>query len=149
VPIAIRPYTETDLERVISAWENAARIAHPFVSEDFMDRERSNIPTLYLPNADTWVAEVEGTVVGFIAMMGNEVGAIFVEPDHQGHGVGQTLMNRARTLHDELEVEVFEANHIGRRFYERYGFRSLGRHFHDETGQTLLRLRFKAMETNT
>lgn len=149
MPITIRPYTAADLARVISAWENAARIAHPFVTEDFMDRERRKIPDLYLPNADTWVAEVEGTVVGFIAMMGNEVGAIFVEPDHQGRGVGQALMNKVRTLHDELEVEVFEANHIGRRFYERYGFTSLGRHFDKETGQTLLRLRLKAKETNT
>jgi putative acetyltransferase len=37
-------------------------------------------PKLYLPNADTWVAETNGAVVGFIALLGNFVGAIFVEP---------------------------------------------------------------------
>jgi putative acetyltransferase len=47
-------------------------------------------------------------------------------------------------LRGDLEVEVFRANAIGRRFYQAYGFELLEEKMHDETGNELLRLRFNA-----
>lgn len=138
----IRQYRESDLNAVLSSWENASKIAHPFLTEEFLNRERYNIPNVYLPNADTWVAEMDGVVVGFIALLGNEVGAIFVEPVFQGLGVGRALMDKAQELHGDLEVEVFQANSIGRKFYSSYGFQPMSEKNHQETGQTLLRLKF-------
>ena len=79
----IRQYLETDLDDVLSAWENANKLAHPFLKADFVDQVRKDIPALYLPNADTWVIEddfdetAESKVVGFIALMGNEVEQYF------------------------------------------------------------------------
>ena len=140
----IRPYVESDLEGVLSAWENASKLAHPFLTAAFQAKERYNIPNVYLPNTDTWVAEVEGVVVGFIALMGNEVGAIFVEPRLHGAGVGKALMDKAREIHRDLEVEVFEANSIGRRFYSGYGFEPLAEKHHQETGNKVLRLKYCA-----
>ena len=55
--LTIRKYSEKDLAEVLSAWESASEVAHPFLSQGFLDQERRNIPELYLPNADTWVAE--------------------------------------------------------------------------------------------
>ncbi len=140
----IRQYTDNDLNCILSCWENASKIAHPFLSREFLDRERYNIPNLYLPNADTWVADINGAVVGFIALLGNEVGAIFVEPKFQGMGVGTALMNKAQEIHGDLEVEVFQANSIGRKFYDSYGFKSMSEKNHAETGNKLLRLKFTA-----
>ena len=77
------------------------------MTKEFLDKERYNIPNLYLPNADTWVADINRTIVGFIALLGNEVGAIFVEPKFQGTGVRTALMNKAQEIHGDLEVEVF------------------------------------------
>lgn len=142
--LIIREYTDNDLFGVLSSWENASRVAHPFLTEAFLDQERYNIPNLYLPNANTWVAEIKGTVIGFIALMGNEVGAIFVEPAFHGTGVGLALMHKARALHGDLEVEVFEANEIGRKFYAAYGFKPLLEKVHEDTGNILLRLIFTA-----
>lgn len=140
----IRQYTEADLSGVLSSWENASKIAHPFLSEEFLDKERYNIPNVYLPNADTWVADVNGAVVGFIALIGNEVGGIFVEPEFHGRGLGKALMDKAQEIHGNLEVEVFQANSIGCKFYSRYGFEPLMEKKHGETGNTLLRLKFTA-----
>lgn len=142
--IRIRPYQDEDLSGVLSSWENASRLAHPFLPESFLRQERHNIPNLYLPNADTWVAETADQVVGFIALIGNEVGAIFVEPDHHGSGVGWALMDQAKSLHAKLEVEVFAANRIGRAFYDRYGFATLHESVHEPTGQPLLRLKYES-----
>jgi putative acetyltransferase len=140
----IRQYVDSDLPEVVSSWESATRLAHPFMSEEFLAQERKNLPELYLPNADTWVAEIGGEVVGFIALIGNEVGAIFVQPTHHGEGAGLALMNKAQEIHGELEVEVFSENSIGRRFYARYGFTPLEEKLHEATGHKLLRMKFAA-----
>ena len=138
----IREYQPADLDDVLAFWESASRLAHPFLQEDFLEQERHNIPNLYLPNAETWVIEHEKQVIGFIALLGNEVGAIFVKPEFHGTGAGKALMDKARDLGGDLQVEVFEANSIGRRFYERYGFKTLLESTHEPTGNRLLRLQF-------
>jgi putative acetyltransferase len=142
--LTIRQYTATDLQGVQTSWENASRVAHTFLSEAFLTQERENIKTIYMPRADTWVAEQDGEVVGFLSLMGNEVGAIFLEPRCHGTGIGKALMDKAQALHGDLEVEVFEANPIGRKFYDRYGFVLMESKHHEETDQTMLRLKFTA-----
>ena len=138
----VRQYQESDLNAVLSSWEKANKIAQPFLPEVFVDQVRHDIPNLYLPNADTWVADVDGKTVGFIALIGNEVGAIFVEPAFHGTGIGKALMDKARSLHPSLEVEVFEKNTIGRTFYAAYGFESMLKKIHEETGNNILRLKY-------
>jgi putative acetyltransferase len=91
--------------------------------------------------AETMVYESGGRVVGFLALIGTEVGAVFVDPDYQGRGIGRSLMDRARDSRPVLELNVFEANGIGRRFYAAYGFELSDRHVNEATGQPELRLR--------
>ena len=108
--LEIRQYRSTDLVAVLNSWESATRLAHQFMTDEFIAQERENTQNIYLPNTDTWVAEIEGKVVGFIALMGNEVGALFLQPNFHGLGVGRALMDKAQELHQQLEVEVFKAN---------------------------------------
>lgn len=140
----IRPYQSEDLDDVMSAWESASQLAHPFLKEDFLDQERHNIPNVYLPNADTWVIEEAGQVIGFIALMGNEVGAIFVKPDFHGTGAGKALMDKAQELHGDLEVQVFKENSIGQQFYACYGFQYVSEQIFEPTGNMMVRLKFSA-----
>jgi putative acetyltransferase len=139
---SIRAYKDCDLNDVLSSWENASKLAHPFLTEEFLNLERHNIPNVYLPVADTWVYENDQKVIGFIALIGNEVGAIFVQPELHGTGAGRALMDKAQDLHGDLEVEVFEANSIGRNFYLRYGFQFISEKIHEQTGNKVLRLKF-------
>ena len=138
----IRQYDESDLEAVLDSWEVATRLAHEFMTDSFIARERKNVAEVYMPNTETWVADIEGKVQGFIALMGNEVGAIFLQPVYHGKGVGTALMDKAQELHGDLEVEVFEANSIGRSFYSKYGFELLEEKIHEPTEQKILRLKF-------
>ena len=137
----IRKYQEQDLNRIIDIWYKASLIAHPFLDAEFLSTERKNIIQKHMPVAETWVYEREGSVVGFIALIDNEVEAIFVEPKQQGQGIGQALMDHARRLRGDLELDVFKEKHIGRAFYDRYGFEVVKEHLHEETGQLQLRLR--------
>ncbi|MFG0264496.1 MAG: GNAT family N-acetyltransferase [Rhodopirellula sp. JB055] len=138
----IRSYEPTDLDELLDVWMSASEVAHPFLSPEFLSQERENIATIYLPNAETWVYEVDGTVVGFLALLGNEVGGIFVAPTHQKRGIGRQLMDHAVSLRGNLELEVFVDNSIGRGFYQRYGFVSLEQKPHPPSGHPILRLRY-------
>ncbi len=137
----IRDYEEKDLAELLEAWYSASKVAHLFLNEDFFEQERKNIVSIHLPNADTWVYELDGVVVGFISLIGDEVGAIFVDPKFHGKGFGRALMDHARSLREVLELDVFKDNLIGRRFYRKYGFSVEYEHLHKETGFMQLRLK--------
>lgn len=141
---SIRKYRECDEEDVLSSWENASRLAHPFLSDDLIEKTRENIPIVLLPKADTWVSEHEGVVIGFICLIGNEVAALFVQPEFHGAGAGRALVDKARDLHGDLEVEVFEINSIGLQFYLKYGFVPFLEKIHDVTGKKVIRLKLSA-----
>ena len=137
----IRPYRDTDLGELLEAWYSASLLAHPFLDEAFFQQERKTIQEVHLPKAKTWVYQHDGVVVGFIALIGNEVGGIFVDPKYHGRGFGRALMDHARSLNGVIELDVFQDNTVGREFYEKYGFQQVAEHMHEETGFTQLRLR--------
>ena len=140
----VRKYRDTDVEQVLSAWENTQALAHPFLPDAFQNQEKKNIRELYLPNADTWVVEADNQVVGFIALIGNEIGGLFVQPAHHGKKLGKLLVDKAQELHGDLVVEVFERNSVGRKFYSQYGFTMVEEKVHEQTGEPVLRLEFIA-----
>jgi putative acetyltransferase len=142
--MVIRKYQPADCEDVLNVWARASALAHSFLSQEFLELERHSIPRVYLPNAETWVWEADGHVVGFISLLGNEVGAIFVDPRFHRSGIGCALMDRAHALRGELEVEVFERNLLGRAFYAKLGFEFMHQKVHDQTGFEVMRLRLAA-----
>ena len=139
----IRRYQKQDTEDIIEAWYQASLLAHPFLTEAFFEEERNNLRERFLPQSQTWVYEQQGRVVGFISLVENEVGGIFVHPSWQRQGIGRALMDKASALHQNLELDVFAANKQGRVFYAQYGFVAL-KQFRDEvTGAMTIRLRYE------
>jgi len=136
----IRKFQPEDTDAVVSVWWAASRLAHPFLPNAFMAQEADNVRNIYLPNAETWVVEQGGTPVGFIALIGDEIGGLFLDPSCHGAGLGRALVDHAVGLKGRLRVEVFENNHIGRRFYERYGFVENAAYRHDASGEMTLKL---------
>lgn len=121
-------------------WERASLLAHPFLPRDFLTAERDRIADVHLPATETWVREAGGRVVGFISLLGDEIGGLFVLPDFARRGIGRALVDHARSMRSTLEVEVFAENAIGRTFYAGYGFVPIGAGVHEETGFEVLRL---------
>ncbi|WP_246079543.1 GNAT family N-acetyltransferase [Parasedimentitalea maritima] len=72
--------------------------------------------------AETYIAELSGQPVRFVALMGNEIGGLFLHPSYHGRGIGKALVDKAVEVRGELHLEVFKANPVGRRFYQKYGF---------------------------
>ena len=142
----IRLYQEKDTEMIIDVWYQASLIAHPFLTEAFLQEEKTRLREIFLPNSQTWVYEEAGQVVGFISLVDSEVGGIFVRPSNQRQGIGKALMDKARSLHNYLELDVFEANKSGRAFYAKYGFAPIKKYREAETGEITIRLRYEAEE---
>ena len=138
----IRKHKETDSDAIIDVWFAASLLATPFLSEEFLSEERGNIRNIWLPKAETWVFENDGNVIGFLSLIGDEVGAIFVHPDSQGKGIGRALMDHAANLRGDLFLDVFEENTIGRRFYDRYGFQFARKHIHKQSGHVQIRMHY-------
>ncbi|MEM8708100.1 MAG: GNAT family N-acetyltransferase [Actinomycetota bacterium] len=141
----IRPYEPDDLAQVIEVWSQSASIAHAFLPASYFTAERAAIASTWMPMAETTVFEREGRVDGFCSLIGDELGGLFVRPDAQRAGIGGALVDDARARRARLELTVFEANTIGRRFYIDYGFEEVGREIDEATGEPGLRLRIDGL----
>lgn len=139
----IRSLEEADVDQVVDLWYRASIVAHAFLPDDFFEREREEIVERWLAIADTVVYENAGRIAGFLSLVGDEVGAIFVAPEMQRRGIGRALMDHARARRAHLELAVFERNPTGRAFYERYGFEVAERRIDETTGEPELRLRLE------
>ncbi|MCA0970437.1 GNAT family N-acetyltransferase [Halobacillus litoralis] len=135
----IRPFVNSDLPYVLDIFEAASKVGHPFVSRAFLDEELENLKTKYINQSETWIYTYRDRPVGFISLLGNEIGGLFVNPEFHSQGMGTKLVEFAYENRSELVVDVFEENHLGRRFYEKHGFSFLKSYKHDN-GFTLLRL---------
>lgn len=77
--------------------------------------------------AEVYVFDQDGRIAGFAALVGDELGAIHVDPAAQGAGVGSALLAAAvdalrEAGHSEAFLWTFEANGLARTFYERRGW---------------------------
>lgn len=104
----IRPYHYDDIDAVVDAWRVASLLAHPFFEESFLDQEADNIRNVYLAFAETYVTEINGEVIGFIAMIDHEIGGLFLHPEHHGRGLGRAMVDHVRAKRQMLAVEVFK-----------------------------------------
>ena len=136
----IRKYHENDTDALISIWRAASALSHPFLTEEFLAQEAEDIREIYLPNAETWVTEEQGQPVGHIALAGDEIRGLFLDPSFHGKGLGRALVDHAVALKGPLRVEVFKENAIGRRFYERYGFVLVEEYLHQASGELSLKM---------
>ena len=74
-------------------------------------------------------------------MLENEIGGLFVLPNHQSKGVGSLLLKHISQFHNTLEVEVFDENKIGKPFYAKNGFILMKEYLQEATNQKVLRMK--------
>lgn len=139
----IRKHKEQDLEQIINVWYKSSTLAHPFLSSSYVEKVKSDMTNIYIPNSQTWVYEVENSIIGFISMLDNEIVGLFVLPNNHSQEIGTKLVDFIKKEQSNLEVEVFEKNQIGRAFYNKYGFEKMKDYYHEESANQVLRLKFK------
>jgi len=80
----IRKFEQPETEELIEIWYNASVIAHSFIPKEIWESHKEELRNKYLPIAETWVAEENGILIGFISLLGNYIGGLFVAPTKQG-----------------------------------------------------------------
>jgi putative acetyltransferase len=127
--LSIRPYKSDDFEVVTSLWRRAREQAFP----EFQRRkghtfaeDQAYFRSVILVNNDVWVAEVDGKPVAFMAIAGDFIDQLYVDPNYQRRGLGKALLDHARSLSPEhLWLYTLQINSTGRAFYEKNGFRAV------------------------
>jgi GNAT superfamily N-acetyltransferase len=107
----------------LEALQRRASLALPDYREQLEAHpDAIHLPPAQLANGQVLVAELDGRIAGFAALVGGELDGLFVEPDLWRRGVGTALVDA--TTHQArrkgLALTVI-ANPAARAFYERCG----------------------------
>jgi len=132
--LQIRAFPPEDTTRLVAIWRSASEKGHPFLAREQLDIQATLVADHYLPLAETHVALRNGEIVGFISLLDQTIGGLFVDPNHHGTGIGRQLVEHASQLRSCLELEVYTLNERARRFYDRLGFMETGRRPNDDSG---------------
>ena len=118
-----------DADALAAILRAAMREAMPWLPElHTPDEDHRFLRDVVLPDEEVWVAEVDGTPAGFLAL-GSRNGDdflqhIYVAPHRQRRGLGTELIMRAKERRPNgFRLWVFQGNEGARRFYERHGLR--------------------------
>jgi GNAT superfamily N-acetyltransferase/chorismate mutase len=119
--LVLRPAEPEDAESV-AAVHLAARAAAAMPPGVHSDDEVRAWLAGRLREDEVWLAEVEGSVVGYARMTDTWLDDLYVVPDHAGAGVGSALLDLVKARRPRgFCLWVFEMNGPARRFYEHHG----------------------------
>jgi len=131
----IRRSLTADADRVVQIWRDAVDATHDFLTPE----DRGAIDDLIcglLPSAPLWVvADREDRALAFMLIVDGHLEALFVDPAHHGAGIGSALVRHGLARHPAMTVDVNEQNGKAVGFYEKLGFRHVGRSALDGQGR--------------
>ena len=95
----IREAQRSELPAILELWLESTTWGHPFIKANYW---RDCIPLVrdaYLANAQNWVWEEDGKLLGFVSIMeGRFLAAMFVAPKAVRRGIGKALMQYVQQL---------------------------------------------------
>ncbi|EOI1184357.1 N-acetyltransferase [Raoultella ornithinolytica] len=131
--IEIRQANIHDFSKLTDIWFNASVKAHDFIPEIYWEYNKAQMQDIYLPMSEVYLVENVNNIYGFIALVENTIAAIFVSPEQQGKGIGKLLINHAKGIRDNLELNVYQQNTNSVRFYKSVGFKVVEETLDEET----------------
>jgi GNAT superfamily N-acetyltransferase len=131
--VTLRPASVGDVEAIATIWHLGWRDGHLGHVPDQLHAHRRFMDFLQrVPGrlATTTVAAIDGRVVGFVTVHGDEIEQMYVAESARGSGVAAALLQHGETAiaarFDTAWLAVVEGNTRARRFYARQGWRDTG-----------------------
>lgn len=109
-------------EKAISQKENHSFEDHVFFLNNILNKDNK-----------IYIAIDNNKVVGMIAFNESEINQLYIHIDYQGKGLGRRLLELAKlNSKGRLTLFTFEVNRKAQHFYEKNGFRIIGRGHENE-----------------
>lgn len=130
----IRKLENKDINIIMDIWLKSTIKAHNFIDENYWRKNYNNVKNIYIPISDTFVYEDNGRIKGFISIINNDfIGALFVDVNSQGMGIGSKLIDYAISIYDNLSLSVYKDNENAFAFYKNKNFKILSEEINKET----------------
>lgn len=143
----IRMFDARDLDQVMELWLNGNIEAHDFIPRNYWE---SNAPMVreQLLQAEIYVYETDGKILGFVGLQGDYLAGIFVDRHARSMGIGGQLIHYVQKIRRTLTLNVYRKNQSAMEFYLREGFSVLSEDIDQATGETDIVLSWKFEERN-
>lgn len=119
----IRKLENRDIEVIMDIWKDSTIKAHDFIEESYWINNYSVVKDVYIPMSEVFVYEEDNNIYGFIGIIESEfIGALFVDVNKQGLGIGSKLIEFALDKYRQLDLAVYKDNKKSVEFYNKKGF---------------------------
>ncbi|PQA96884.1 GNAT family N-acetyltransferase [Chryseobacterium shigense] len=132
---SIRLAKAEDYPRIMEIWESAVQATHHFLAEEDFMYFKKIIPQEYLPNLEVHLITENETAEGFASVAEGNLEMLFIHNEARGKGLGRILFEFMKDKTGLTKVEVNEQNPQAIGFYEKMGFRQIGRSEKDGSGK--------------
>jgi GNAT superfamily N-acetyltransferase len=126
--ILIRRGGDADAAAIAEIWLRSFAATYDFPPAHPDDDVRRWVRDDLVPTTEVWVAvdERSARIVGFMALDGDDLGQLYLDPAWLRRGIGSRLVELAKTRRPGgLGLFTFQVNAGARAFYERHGFRTV------------------------
>lgn len=131
----IRDYKNEDIDCIMKIWLSAATEAHKFIPEEYWLNNYWVVKESYIPSSKIFVYEEEECIKGFISICDDDyIGALFVDINCQGKGIGTKLLESVKKSCRILKLAVYAENKKSVHFYLKSGFSIVYEQINEDSG---------------
>ncbi|OWA35683.1 hypothetical protein B9G55_13145 [Saccharibacillus sp. O16] len=141
------PAAPEHFPRLAQLWLEASLTAHDFVDASYWIANQSAMQEQYLPQSEVQVCQDDGEIVGFAAMVGDDLASLFIDPKRQGRGYGRLLLEQVKTERESITLNVFVKNTQACAFYQKNGFEVVAEQIDEATGEREWRMVWRRIQS--
>ena len=130
----IRYARAADLLDIMNIWLTANQEAQPFIDPEYWHANVFMIENL-MKEAKFYVYHEKKEILGFAALKGGYLVAIYVKRGYRSKGIGKELLETALSHSRRLTLTVYEKNKLAIKFFEHYEFKLSAINVNSVTGQ--------------
>ncbi|GAB0156677.1 GNAT family N-acetyltransferase [Chryseobacterium sp. Alg-005] len=131
----IRLAEPKDYPVIMEIWESAVKATHDFLKEEDFNYFKAVIPKDYLPSLEVYLLIENSKPKGFASVAEGNLEMLFIHNDSRGKGYGKKLYQFMKDTTGLTKVDVNEQNPQAIGFYEKMGFKKVGRSEKDGSGK--------------
>ena len=117
----VRNFKNADIDKIMEIWLNSNIEAHNFIDKSYWKKNFEMVKNA-LPQAEIYIYEENNNIMGFVGLVENYIAGIFVEKNFREKGTGKKLLDYAKSIKNNLTLNVYEKNIDAVKFYKREGF---------------------------